>query len=127
VRRFCEAAGAICVLDAGLTTNEEAPTMELRDKFDRRVDERAVAEILHSIGTAPNRREKPLLGDVLGDFDFWFDGGAGKVETGYVEYQFTNGARATVGAPVPALSVEINFANGCRVRVQQETWGQLGG
>ena len=99
--------------------------MNLRDKFERRVDERAVAEILQWIATEPNRRETPLPGDVEGVFDFWFDGGAGRTETGYVEYRFTNGARATVGAPIPALSVAIDFANGCRVTVQQQSWGAL--
>jgi hypothetical protein len=97
--------------------------MDLREKFQRRIDERAVAEILHWIATVPNRREKPIPGDVPGAFDFWFDGGAGKEETGYVEYRFTNGARATVGAPIPALSVTIHFANGSRVKVQQVSWG----
>ena len=98
--------------------------MDLREQFSRRVDERAVAEILHWIGTVPNRREKPILGNVPGAFDFWFDGGAGRVVTGWIEYQFANGARATVGAPIPALSVTIDFANGSRVRVQQENWGR---
>jgi hypothetical protein len=57
------------------------------------------------------------------EFDFWFDGGAAKIQTGYVEYSFTTGAHATVGAPIPALSVIIDFPNACRVRVQQERWG----
>jgi hypothetical protein len=98
--------------------------MDLRDKFARRVDERAVAEILLWIATAPHRRDKPIVGDVQGAFDFWFDGGAGRIQTGYVEYEFTNGARATVGNPVPALTVRIDLANGCRVVVQQESWGE---
>ena len=97
--------------------------MDLREKFERRVDERAVAEILQLIATAPNKREEPMSSDRQGVFSFWFDGGAGRIETGYVEYQFANGAYATVGAPVPTLSVAIGFANGCRVRIQQEGWG----
>ena len=97
--------------------------MDLQEKFERRVDERAVAEILQWIATAPNQREEPIPGDLQGVFSFWFDGGAGRIETGYVEYQFANGAHATVGAPIPALSVAIGFANGCRVRIQQESWG----
>ena len=56
-----------------------------------------------------------------GEFDFWFDGGTARIQTGYVEYQFADGARATVAAPVLALSVTIDFPNGCRVRVQQES------
>jgi hypothetical protein len=51
----------------------------------RRVGERAVADILRCIAETPNRRERPDPGDLEGSFDFWFDGGAGKFETGYVE------------------------------------------
>ena len=98
--------------------------MDIREMFERRVNELAVAEILQLIATAPHRREKPVPGDVEGVFDFWFDGGAERIQTGWVEYQFTNGASATVGAPIPALSVVIEFANGCRVGVQQESWGR---
>ncbi len=97
--------------------------MDLSFKFERRVDERAVGEILLWIATVPNKRETPIVGDLKGSFDFWFDGGAAKIQTGYVEYQFYTGAIATVGAPIPALSVTINFPNGSRVRVQQESWG----
>jgi hypothetical protein len=94
--------------------------MDLRARFERRVDEELVAEILRCIATPPNKRDRPVAGDLQGPFDFWFDGGAAKIQTGYVEYNFASGARATVGAPVPALSVSIDFADGCRVRVQQE-------
>ena len=98
--------------------------MDIKDRFERRVDESAVAEILYLIATVPNRRAKSTADDILGPFDFWFDGGAGKIETGYVEYTFATGTRATVGAPIPALSVRIDFPNGCRIRVQQESWGE---
>ena len=102
-------------------TNADESTKDRGNIFDRRVHEAAVAEILQWIATTPNKRGKPIPGDVQGDFDYWFDGGAFKVGTGYVEYQFTNGARAGVADPTPGLSVGITFANGCRVRVQQET------
>ena len=98
--------------------------MDIREKFARRIDERTVAQILFSIATVPNRREKSLAGDLAGAFDFWFDGGAGKVQTGYIEYYFADGTLATVGCPVPALSVDIEFANGSRIRIQQESWGR---
>lgn len=93
--------------------------MDFVSAFDRRVSEGAVAEVLQRIGSPPNRREQPIPGDVQGEFDFWFDGGACKIHTGSVAYEFTNGACATVAAPVPTLMVEIQFADGCRVRVQQ--------
>jgi hypothetical protein len=61
--------------------------------------------------------------DLEGAFDFWFDGGAARELTGFIEYQFSDGTKATVGAPIPALSVVIEFANGSRVRIQQESRG----
>jgi hypothetical protein len=97
--------------------------MDTYKRFQRRVREEAVADVLQRIATATNRREKPLPGDLQESFDFWFDGGAARIVTGYIEYQFADGTRATVGAPVPALSVSIQFPNGCCVTVQQRSWG----
>lgn len=97
--------------------------LDLRERFARRVDEGVVAKILQYIAAAPNRRETPTTGDIAGPFDSWFDGGAATVQTGSIEYQFADGTRATLAAPVPALSVTIEFRNGCRVRIQQESWG----
>ena len=107
----------------GASRDPNAVPHNVRELFERRVDERAVAKVLHCIATAPNRREKPIAGDVSGAFDFWFDGGAARIRTGFVEYQFADGTRATLAAPIPALSVTIEFPNGCRVRVQQESSG----
>lgn len=95
--------------------------MDLHERFERRVREEAVAEVLECIATAPNRRERPVAGDIQGPFGFWFDGGAAKIETGYIEYLLADGTKAVVGACVPALSVTIEFPSGCRVSVQQET------
>jgi hypothetical protein len=97
--------------------------MDLRERFERRIQEGAVARILQCIATAPNRREEPTAGDVAGTFDFWFDGGAASIRTGFIEYKFADGTRSTLAAPIPALSVTIEFPNGCRVRVQQDSWG----
>ncbi len=101
--------------------------MDLREAFSRRVSEKSVAEILNLIAAPPNLREKPNPGDIEGDFDFWFDGGAAMVETGCVHYRFENGARADVAAPIPALSVTIVFPDGSRVRLKQESLGAEAG
>jgi hypothetical protein len=101
--------------------------MDLDKRFERRVREEAVANVLRCIATVPNRRDAPVPGDLQGGFDFWFDGGAAKIETGCIEYRLTNGTKAIVGAPIPALSVTIEFPDGCRVRVQQESWGSDAG
>ena len=62
-----------------------------------------------------------------GTFDFWFDGGAGRTQTGYIEYELVDGTRVAGGAPVRVLSVTIEFSNGSRVKIQQESWGPEGG
>jgi hypothetical protein len=97
--------------------------MDLRERFERRVPELMVAHVLESIAEEPHRRSAAGAGDLPGQFDYWFDGGAAKIETGYVEYRFVDGTKAIVGNPIPALSISIEFPNGCWVRVQQETWG----
>ena len=101
--------------------------MDRRDKLERRITEQQVADILACIAAPPGKRADPIEGDAKGAFDFWFDGGAARVQTGYIEYEFMNGSRATVGAPIPVLSVTVDFADGCRVQVQQVSWGPEAG
>ncbi len=101
----------------------KANNMDLGEQFERRVDEGAVAKILQSIAMAPHRRETPTPADESGAFDFWFDGGAATIQTGSIEYKFTDGTRATVAARIPALSLTIEFPHGCLVTVQQKSWG----
>lgn len=98
--------------------------MDLSELFERRVPESMVARVLEAIADEPHRRSAAEAGDLPGQFDYWFDGGGAKIETGYVEYRFVDGTKAVVGNPIPALSIAIEFPNGCRVRVQQETWGR---
>jgi hypothetical protein len=97
--------------------------MDLSERFKRRIDERRVATVLQCIAAPPNKRGEPTDSDLAGVFDFWFDGGAAAIHTGYIEFTFADGTRATLAAPCPALSVTIEFPNGCRVKVQQESWG----
>lgn len=94
-------------------------TEDMEEPFKRRVGEHVVAAILELIHSVPNRREKPLAGEVQGRFDFWFDGGACRVMTGWNEYTFADGVVAQVGV-IPALSVTIRFPDGRRVHIQQE-------
>ena len=94
--------------------------MDIEERFRNRVSETQVAQVLQLIATLPNKRTRPIGGDLAGKCDFWFDGGAGHIMTGWNEYDLTDGTRVTVGT-VPALSVTIQFANGARVRIQQES------
>ena len=97
--------------------------MNFRERLERRVNEQSVAEVLRCIATRPNKRDRPIPGDLPGKFDFWFDGGAARIITGWTEYEFTNGTRAIVGV-LEGLSVTVSFPDGARVRVTQDSWGR---
>ena len=86
--------------------------------FDTRVDEVEVARILQLVSKPPNWREKPQPGDVSGNFDYWFDGGACRLVTGRTEFVFEDGIQANV-LVIPTLSVSIEFPDGRRVEIRQ--------
>ena len=86
--------------------------------FKDRVSEGDVGRILQLIADAPNSRERPIPGDLNGSFDFWFDGGAALIITGWTEYYFADGTRATVGGS-SLLSVAIKLPDGSCVSVRQ--------
>ena len=93
---------------------------DLEGAFRNRVSEAQVARVQKLISTTPNRRNRPIAGDLPGRFDFWFDGGAGQMITGWNEYDLTDGTRVAV-ATIPVLSVTIQFPNGSRVAVSQNS------
>jgi hypothetical protein len=93
---------------------------DIKELFRNRVSEEQVAQVLQLIATMPNRREQPIPGDLPGNFDFWFDGGAGQIITGWNEYTLADGTRVMVGTTF-VLSVTIEFSNGSRIRIQQES------
>lgn len=83
-----------------------------------RILERDVAEILRLISDLPNQRPAALPGDLAGEFDLWFDGGAVKYVTGSTKYYFANGTKAWV-AVLMGLNVGIVFPDGRQVSIQQ--------
>ena len=94
--------------------------MDIEELFRKRVSEARVAQALQLVAVTPNKRETPIAGDLSGKFDFWFDGGACHVVTGWNEYHLADGTRVTV-ATTPLLSVAIRFSDGTRVNIQQES------
>lgn len=78
-----------------------------------------IGEILCKIGDRSNRRSKPRNGDLEGDYDAWFDGGAVKYITGSTEYYFQDGSKAMVGV-LPYLSVYIELADGSKITVSED-------
>jgi hypothetical protein len=87
--------------------------------FSNRADESHVARILSLIAHAPNRRGTPREDDPVGDFEFWFDGGACMGATGSQHYTFTDGTTATVAFPATWLWVSIQFSDGRIVDIIQ--------
>jgi hypothetical protein len=65
---------------------------------------------------APNRRAAPGPGDLEGDYDFWFDGGACRLVTGVTLHEFADGSR-THQLVIPALELAVEFPDGRSVRV----------
>ncbi len=94
---------------------------DIPELWKQRVSEEAVANVLALISAPPNRREKPLAGDLERRFDFWFDGGACAIITGWNEYVFREGTVAQVGSCNPTLSVSVRFPDGRRVTVEQKS------
>lgn len=95
----------------------------MTDLFAHRVAEARVAEILRLIAAPPGLRRQAAAGDLPGDFDFWFNGGAGRQHTGSAHYEFTDGTKAMVARPASWLWVEIVFPDGKSVQVVQKRKG----
>jgi len=80
--------------------------------------EAAVARILALIASVPHHRDHPVEGDLEGQYDIWFDGGAYRIFSGWGEYSFTDGSSAQV--PVtPLLRVTIQLPDGRVVEIAQ--------
>jgi hypothetical protein len=91
----------------------------MADLFAKRVGEDRVAAVLQVIAAKPRWRERAAEGDLPGDFDYWFDGGACKQHTGSEHYLFADGTRAVVAAPAAWLWVSIAFPDGEAVSIVQ--------
>ena len=85
------------------------------------LDPTILANILKRLRPSATR-QVPIAGDLFGEFDGWFDGGAFRSETGASVYTFADGISARVGVH-PWLAAVITFADGTEVNVlerQQE-------
>jgi hypothetical protein len=78
-----------------------------------------VARVLRLIAEKPNARSAPTPGDVEGEFDVWFDGGAVRVHTGYEVFRFADGTKAIQSA-LPWLEVGIRFADGRQISIAED-------
>ena len=79
------------------------------------LDPAIIANILKRLRPSATR-QVPIAGDLSGEYDGWFDGGAFRSETGASVYTFADGSSARVGVH-PWLAVVITFADGTEVSV----------
>ncbi len=93
--------------------------MEPTNFFEGRVPELAVADVLRVVASMPNRRSQRRDGDLHGQFDFWFDGGAARINTGFMVLVLADGTQVHVCGPISWLSLSIEFPDGRRVSVEQ--------
>jgi len=78
-----------------------------------------VARVLNAIASPPNLRDARRPGDLEGEFDQWFDGGAIRTVTGTVTYAFDDGVTALVGV-LPWLFVTVTCADGTVVSIREK-------
>jgi len=92
-------------------------------------DERVMAQVgkmLTLMSAPPRYRTSSIEGDLRGDYDGWFDGGAVKIDTGVTTYTFEDGARARTGSWL-ATSMDITLADGSAVTVVSSSAREGGG
>lgn len=92
--------------------------MVLPEPFAKRVSEADVVRVLRLVAETPNRRKKPTVGDIAGQFDYWFDGGACRYVTGVTYFELNDGTRCS-SAVSPQLSFTIRFPDGREVSIHQ--------
>ncbi len=83
------------------------------------IDPKDLVRILALVSEQPNQRSKPLPGDLEGDYDQWFDGGAVTMQTGLTIFKLMDGTKVTTGT-FPWLNFTAEFPNGSKVTIEQE-------
>jgi hypothetical protein len=86
----------------------------------QRVNEDDVARILSLVANPPNLRVRPVKGDLAGEFNAWFDGGALRIDSSWKIYFFTNKTKVWISTSASWLWVQIEYSSGERVVIKQE-------
>jgi hypothetical protein len=94
--------------------------MNTQPFMPNRVTIQDVARILEMMSQLANKRKTPREGDIQGDFDEWFDGGARRFVTGTTTYEFSDGTHVLVSV-TQFLRMSIRFPNGETVQISQES------
>ena len=78
-----------------------------------------IAHVMQVVGSTPNLRDAPAPGDLEGQFDRWFDGGAVRMVTGYNVYRLQSGARAITTSCDTGHVISISFAGEYHVELRE--------
>lgn len=88
------------------------------DHRESRVGIDEVIRILGLIAGQPNARRFPRPGDIEGNYDQWFDGGAWRANTGGpTEFHFAGGDRASVDPPFGGRAIRIVLKDGRKAKI----------
>jgi hypothetical protein len=87
--------------------------------MEKQTDLHNVIRILTLINVPPNLKDRTTAKDIVGDFDYRFDGGTVRLKMGYTEYLFDNGDRATIHV-LPYLAIDIHLANHKEISIREE-------
>lgn len=84
----------------------------------QRVHRQQVATILGLLAEPPNYRHRPQQGDMAGDFNTWFDGGAVRYLTSITEYHFADGSRASFH-DLALRTIHVELPDGTCITIEE--------
>jgi hypothetical protein len=84
-----------------------------------RVSEQELSKIVSAIA-AVKLRPTPKRGDLEGDYEAWFDGGAIRYVTGSTEYYFRDGTIASIGIEPEKLTLTVRYSDGRVINILQQ-------
>lgn len=84
----------------------------------QRVHRQQVASILGLLAEPPNYRHRPQQGDMAGDFNAWFDGGAVRYLTSITEYHFADGSRASFH-DLALRTIHVELTDGACITIEE--------
>ena len=110
--RYCGYCGNIASADDKTTIDADGSSPIESEPLILRI-----ARVLTLIGDPPGRRVCPQAGDLIGSYDFWFDGGASIHHTGpNRQYDFADGTVAWESTKF-GFGIRIRFSDGCESTV----------
>ncbi|MCM2256787.1 MAG: hypothetical protein NDJ94_14095 [Vicinamibacteria bacterium] len=79
-----------------------------------------VSRVLWAIAAMPHRRDRPVAGDLEGDWDFWFDGGACRCTTDVNNFTLQDGSEAWLSTSSLTLRGGVRLPDGKVVTFGEE-------